>query len=304
MLSIAEYLAYLQKVKPVAAKTYGSILSSYARWIGKPLDELLPDDFLKARIEEFMAVHANPYTANTIVKACRGYARFIKHNYRPKTIEERLLRDDFYDDMYSIAYREVPESFGAEAISKEQLEELLLTINNKLLYAACIVHFYFAARPIELCQPYAAHCLELDKIARAIAKLGRRIVDFDANLICIPTAKSKERFRILPFDEKVTPYLKLWIKNLDRISRHSKNGVEWFTKRIKPRARRVGIAVTARTARKTFETLMSREKLEQWVINYWLGHKGGIPEKYRDMAMLIPFVREEVNSRHYILALL
>jgi len=49
---------------------------------------------------------------------------------------------------------------------------------------------------------------------------------------------------------------------------------------------------------------MTKKGLNQWMINFWLGHKGKVPDIYKDKTMLMEDLKKEVWARHPIIKLL
>ena len=302
---VTEYLEYLEDVKPFAAKAYFSLIKRYAEFIGKSVEDLTLFDFTKARVERLIKRIKNPHTANTLVKVCHGIASYVEDNYIDLPSEQYHKKESICKALKKIEYREVPEEARREALSEEKLEELLSVISDDLVYSATVVHFYFGARPVELSQPYVEARINFEDSRETVDKYGRRVVDWDQKLICIPVAKSELRYRILPVHDLVIPHLKLWMDNLEDISTYGgRRGEEWFTKHIKPYSKKIGFNVTARTARKTFETIMTKKGLNQWMINFWLGHKGKVPDIYKDKTMLMEDLKKEVWARHPVLRIL
>jgi hypothetical protein len=53
-------------------------------------------------------------------------------------------------------------------------------------------------------------------------------------------------------------------------------------------------------ARKTFQTAMRLQKVDEWKIDYLLGHTGRIPGIYTDWTMMVEDMREVMDGGHYI----
>lgn len=297
-LKVTTFLDRLKVTRPRAAERYYYAFKSFANWLGKPLESLTVDDFMQLSVvEEYLDGIENPYTANTFVSACRSFARFVKFNYRPRSIEDRLYKEDFYEAMHTLSFEELPEYTKSEAITVDELRALLEVLEDEpLLYSATVLHFYTGARPSELARPYEVGKIDLDR------PKPEPIVDFRKRIMSIPTAKSRKgrRMRIIPIDG-IQDHVRVWIENVDEIANYAGGkGYEWYTKNIKAPARKAGVRVTAKTARKTFETEMTRRGIEEWERRYWLGHKWMVPDRYRDYTKLIDKLREDVVSRHYI----
>jgi len=44
--------------------------------------------------------------------------------------------------------------------------------------------------------------------------------------------------------------------------------------------------------------------MREWQINYWLGHRTGIPDAYRDFTQLLDELRRNIAERHFILSVI
>ena len=66
----------------------------------------------------------------------------------------------------------------------------------------------------------------------------------------------------------------------------------------------MGIEITAKTARKTFETQMRNLGIEQWKINFLLGHAVDIPSIYTDWTQILFELRKIIETKHYMRSIL
>jgi len=300
-LGLLSFIEHLERTgKEPASKTYYYVLNAYARWLGKALDQLTPDDFSPAEVQTYMAQLEKPRTANTFLSACRSYAKYRWLNSKPDNIMDYLTEDRFYKGMYSIPYREIPELVRVKALDIDTLASLLSIIEedvggDSLLYAGVMVHFYLGARPVELACPYDFGAIDFRN-----PQLVYR-VDMRKKVISIITAKARgTKQRVVPFPDSMDEYVRRWFKS--KVGTYCRPR-EWMTKRLKKYSRRLGVDVTAKTARQTVETHFKRERLEQWVTNYWLGHTTTIPDIYSDFSLLIRDMREwmEQEEKHYMI---
>jgi len=302
------FLDSLSSSKKSAYRLYSIVLDKYARWlrrvhkIEKNYDELTLEDLKPSWVESFLSRYGNSYTFNSYLSAFRSLAKYAQKEFIPRTIEEFTYLHRFVNGLSLISVMETPKYFSKEALTEEELERLLEVVSeDDLMYPATVVHFYFGARPVELARKYVEATINLDRIGEIVEEHGRAVVDFDSKIVCMPIAKSKTRVKVLPFDF-IYDYFRTWFENLDEITRYGNNrSNEWYTKRIKKYARRIGLKITAKTARKTFETLMRRRGVEQWIVDYWLGHRTQVPDIYTDYNVLLPEIRKVIREKHYIL---
>lgn len=298
---ITDFLSHMQAVKPSAFKLYTSMLRGYAAWLDKSVEALTPDDFRKALIERYIAEELStksPYSVNAFVAAIRSFSSYITDNYY---YDDRLLR--FAMSLRSLKYEEVGRPMKLEALSVEELEMLLAKIDNPFLYSATLVHFYFGARPVELAARFKEKKIDLKDVDGFVKEHGFWVVDYSQQLVLIKTAKSKRRYRIIPLHDSIVEHFRVWNNGIERVLNYCRPN-EWFTNNIWLSAQKAGLNVTAKTARKTFETLMTERKLDIRIARYWLGHKGGIEEVYTDYVQLLDHIKAEVFPRHHVIEIL
>jgi hypothetical protein len=147
---------------------------------------------------------------------------------------------------------------------------------------------------VELARSYEKGSIKFDRYEECV-------VDFRKKLIAIPCAKRKGVSRILPFDG-IEEHVREWMKHNDAEKYYRPRS--WFTDKVRYLGRKLGMNVTAKTARKTFETEMTKRGVEEWELRYWLGHKGEISDVYRDFSVLMDKLREDVVGKHYIFEVL
>jgi len=274
--------------------------------IKKEVEDLTLEDLNPAQVEIFINSIKNSNTASSYLSAFKSLFSFIKKQYIPKSVEDFIYLTQYEKGIEAIKKREIPKYFSKEALNEEELLNLLEEIkkdNDEYLFSAAVVHFYFGARPSELARPFKIIEIDLDKVGMLVKMHGRALIDLKQKLICLPTAKSKHRIRILPFDF-IEEHMIEWIKGIDVVLNYCRPN-EWFTKKIKTVASRIGLRkVTARTARKTFETMWRIVESRQWLIDYMLGHATTIPDIYTDYRELMPVIREAIKEKHYLLKVL
>ena len=284
-MSIKEFIEYYNYIGRKIAKPYYYLLREFEGWLrgrGKTMDSFTATD-----VEMFMAEVArrSPRSANLFLSAIRKYAEWRVRN-APSDIafvrEQRRLYE-----LKGLRPIKVPREIKKEALTLEELERLLVaTKPNPTLFVATAVHFYFGWRPVEG--------------AKLVADAR---IDWDRNYMVIKTAKVGNE-RILPWAPELTPVVKAWYRVATTRLAHMKRPEEWYTKAIKPISRRLGLKVTARTARKTFETQMRRIGVEQWAINFLLGHTTQVPDIYTDWDVLREYLADIMSNRHYMMPVL
>jgi len=293
MIRVTDFLEHLKKVKPSAAELYYYQFRNYARWLDMQLESLTIDDLSFENVSYYLQTLNSPYTYNAFLAACRSFAKYVRFSWRPRTLDEQFIKYDFYDAIYSIPYKSIPESVKS-AITVDQLATLLEATKSKpLLYSATVVHFYTGARPVELARPFRFGTIDLNA-----KKLPKCVVDLRQSVMTIETAKREDAVRLIPIDG-IERHVKVWFRNIDVVTRFCRPRM-WYSVQIQPYAEELGFKVTAKTARRTFDTEMTMRGVEEWEIKYWMGHKGSITDEYRDFTKLVSKLRDDIVERHYI----
>jgi len=305
MITVGEFL---NSLSPRSRRTYLFAFKKVAERVGKNVEDLTVDDITLGIAREILKEIKNPYSANVFVSALRSYAKFVKVNYRPKDLNERLARDDFYDEMQQLQFLPTPEFSSGDSLTVDELRRLLDCIDDRKVYVATIMYFYTGARAVEIAREYEAKKINLkEPPVQPVA-----VVDVSKSVMVIPTAKRVLHYRVIPIDP-IVDYAWEWANVSKEVARYAGGRSEvWYTTRIQRYAEKAGLKVTAKTARRTFDTIMSARMVEiispnardedvgEWIIKYWMGHKGTISDKYRDYAKLIDLLRRTIVKHHYI----
>ena len=284
-MSISEFIEYYKRVSKKIHKTYYYLLTGFEQWLndrGKAIDEFTAND-----VELYMAEIAkrSPRSANLFLSAIRKYAEWRARN--ALSTDEFVMEERRVWALRGIKMTKVAREIKKEALSLDEVARLLrATRDSPTLFVATAVHFYFGWRPVE-----GAYLIQ-----------SARVFWKDRYMI-IKTAKVGNE-RILPWAPQMTPLIRAWYEFATEELVNKARPEEWYTKAIKPVGRRLGMNVTARTARKTFETQMRRMGVEQWAINFILGHTTTIPDVYTDWDELRDFLTEIMTDRHYLIPVL
>ena len=307
---VKSFLKHMEKAKPKAHRLYTFAFKDYVEWlrkeygIEKDVEELTLEDMKPAWIESYINDIPNPHTANSYLSAFKSLFKFVQKEFIPKSMEEFIYITQYFKGLDAIKMREIPKYFSKEALTEVEVAKLLdVALEDEFMYSAIVVHFYFGARPVELAQKFKEVEIDLNHVADLVKVYGRAMIDFKKKIICLPIAKSKTRIKLIPFDF-ITKHMEVWYNNIDTVLNYCRPN-EWFTDHIKPYARRAEIGrVTAKTARKTFETMWRMVENRQWVIDYLLGHSTSVPDIYSDYNVLMPEIRKTIEEKHYLLKLL
>ena len=284
-MSVDGFINYYKALGKKISKPYYYLLRGFESWLksnGKTIDEFTAND-----VELYMAElsKSSPRSANLFLSAIRKYAEWRARN---AIDDKEFIREERRVwALKGIRPKKVPREIKKETLSVTELYRLMKsTVSRPHIFIATAVHFYFGWRPVE--------GAELITSARIFWK---------EDYMIIRTAKVGNE-RILPWAKEMRPIVKGWYELVvDRVSKMSRPE-EWYTKAIKPIARSLGMNITARTARKTFETQMRKAGVEQWAINFILGHTTTIPDIYTDWGELREYLRTIMSKNHYLLPIL
>ena len=307
---VKPFLKHMEKSKPKAHALYSFAFQSYVHWlrkeygIEKEVDDLTLEDMKPAWIESYVNELSNPHTANSYLSAFKSLFKFVQKEFIPKSMEEFIYLTQYSKGLDAIKMREVPKYFSKEALTEVEVAKLLdAALEDEFMYSAIIVHFYFGARPVELAQRFKEVEIDLNHVGDYVKAYGRAMIDFERKIICLPIAKSKTRVKLIPFDF-IEKHMEVWYNNLDVVLKYYRPNA-WFTEHVEPYARKAEISkVTAKTARKTFETMWRMVENRQWVIDYLLGHRTSVPDIYSDYNVLMPEIKKTIEEKHYLLKLL
>lgn len=263
------------------AKPYKHLLRKFESWLtsqGKTID-----DFTATDVELFMS-ELKPSTANVFLSGIREYARFRVDN-APN--EYYVWEDRRYHSLQSIRPLRNPRKIRKESLTPAEVARLLdLTSDYEPLHAGTVCLFYFGWRPVE-----------------ATVNLADAEISWKKRYIKLRTAKAGHE-RLLPWAEEITPYLRAWRGFVKSKLVKYRYPEEWLSKRLKLLSRLFDVSVTAKTGRKTVETQLRKAGVEQWMINFLLGHSVKIPDIYSDWVELLEDLRGVMEERHYLLELI
>ena len=279
----------------IRKKKYGAV-GNYIPLLKKFEDHLVTngknlDTFNAADVEEFASKFEKPSTANVFLAAIRSYLSFRVAN--TLDVESYFYEDRrFHAVRDLVSYRKVPRELKKFSLSPDEVRELFEEILSKPkwqdgFFSGVVCLFYFGWRPEEATYNFV-NALEFRPKKRYMK---------------IKTAKTGNE-RLLPWAEPISPHIKNWRKLAEAVVTKWKRYREYLTKNLKTVKKIGGIRVTAKVARRTFETQMRKAGVEQWMINFLLGHAAKIPDRYSDYYELLEDLREPMEEKHYLLEVL
>ena len=251
------------------------------------------DDFSVPDVERFIT-DLNPYSANAAVAALRKYCWFCAQH------EDYVLWSRIRDGMSGL-YKKPARVIKKEAMTLDEIKTLLREIggtpasvggkkekkkpnvNDHLLDCVTLL-FYFGWRPVEISVRLANG--KIDRKKRTVKIIG---------------AKTKDE-RVVPYAEFIEATLLRWIKFAREKVRHNVRPESWAYDSLRTRYNFGGISmrVTPKMGRKTFQTMMRMRNIEEWKIDYLLGHTGRIPGIYTDWGMMVDDLREVMGKKHFL----
>jgi len=295
---VKSFINYMDRIgKRQAAKLYYFLLKRFAESINVKFEELNFNHMDNASLEMFVSTLV-PRTANAFVSSVKSYFTYLK--------KTSITDDDYYmfsrmADKLAVKSVKVPRIITKKALSDLELEMLLDFLKydkDEFLYATAVFHFYLGARPVELAQKFREGEIDFE------SNHPERVIDFDNKLISIITAKTGDQ-RIIPLDDRIIPYAEIWYEGHEKIAEQAR-GREWLTNHLRTKSKYLGFKVTAKTARRTFETKMRLKPInnlradKQFYIDYWIGHTTTIPDIYTDFIEAIEDIKKSFAPQNYV----
>ena len=276
-----------------AAVTYRSILRTFSSWlktIKKNFDTFSYDD-----VDRYVSNLSNANTANMFLAAIKNYMDFRARNI-PFTDPEYLKETHRRDQLKGLRNRPRRSKREKVALDPDEVKVLLEKIlalpktkTNTVLYSGTLVHFYFGARPIELGAGYRRK--ELRTLLR---------INWKDGTMELWTAKVNF-YRHLAWNNKLTPHLKVW-HDAVRAPAMFSDPDEWLTRHLK-RFNINGVKITAKTARKTLQTQMRVDGVNDVLIDSILGHisrRLSIGDTYTDFTKFNAQIDDLMKNKHYM----
>jgi integrase len=281
-----EHLISTGKVQ--AAKTYGSLLNSFQRWLRAR--KLTIDQATTAHVDQYIA---SVNSQGVVLTAIREY---FKYRYTSMEIGDPRFYAEMqrYTQLELIRPKRKSKKLTKFALTPDELIKFFDTLRKKEaseeLIAGLVTLFYFGARPGEMAEYLAT--------AR---------VSFPKREMFILTEKTLVE-RYLAWHPNLDPYIKTWY---EVVRKNGDAGLpypgEWLTKKLKREigSARItaGVSVTSRTARRTFETQMRLRGVADITIRAILGHTDtSMSDVYTDWTLFVPVVQETMRKNHYMIA--
>jgi len=262
------------------SKPYYYLLKNFEEYLisqGRTLDNFTPSD-----VQIFMHKQP-PSSSNVFLAAIRQFAEWKAQ--RAYSAEDYILESRRVLALRQMRPLRNPKKIVKTALNTYELDKLLNNVKvNIPLYIATMVFFYFGWRPSEATN----NILDAD-------------INFDGRYMIIKTAKAGHD-RIVPWSPRMDDYVKGWYLYVKNTLSNYKYPEEWYTKNIKPLSKNIGFKITARSARKTFETQMRKLDIEQWKIDAILGHTNNkIRDVYTDWTQLLEELRDIMENKHYMI---
>ena len=280
-----EHLISTGKVQ--AAKTYGSLLNSFQRWLRSK--KLTIDQATTSHVDQYIAgVNSQGVTLTAI-------REYFKYRYTSMEIGDPKFYSEMqrYTQLELIRPKRRPKKLKKFALTPDELSKFFDVLRKKEaseeLIAGFVTLFYFGARPGEMA-----------------GYLATARVSFPKHEMFVLTEKTLVE-RYLAWHPKLDPYLKTWY---EVVRENGNEGLpypgEWLTKKLKREVGSLrviaGVQVTSRTARRTFETQMRLRNVADITIRAILGHTDtSMSDVYTDWTMFVPVVQETMRKNHYMI---
>jgi integrase len=285
----SDYIEHLKTTgKMGGAKTWGSLLRTFEHWLEDRDPPLTIDEVSATIVDEYLSTVGSP---RSVLNAIRGYFRF-RYMQVPMGDPSAAIEMQRYNQLTMVRPKRKQKKFEKISLTTPDLKVLLERAEkmdvSPELYAGLVVLFYFGARPREMAEFLAS--------AR---------ISFENRDMFILTEKTLVE-RYLAWHPKLDPYMKTWY---DFVMDGGKKGLpypgQWLTVTLKNHMGRdrviKGVEVTARTARRTFQTQMRLMNVPDIIIRAVLGHTDKtISDVYTDWTQFAPIIKDSMVNNHYM----
>lgn len=283
-----QYLTSIGKIP--AARIYKFALRGFSSWIG--IRKKTFDNFTVIDVQQYMTGLTNNSTANIFLAAIRSYMKF-RNVTLPIGDPRVLIEVQRENQLRGIGYRSKRTKREKIALTVDELKEFLAilgkkpkTPRNELIHSGVILHFYFGARPIEL-----GYWLRTSGVEFPAE------INWKNNTMQLYTAK-RGIFRFLAWHPAITPHLRRWCDALPTFTFPN----EWLTSRIN--CYTIGsVRISAKTARRTFQTQSRLAGIPDHIIDHVLGHASRSATGdtyYMDHTQLEPQIMDAMIRDHYM----
>ena len=275
--------------KKQAAETYGFLLISFQRWL-RDNKHITIREATTSNVDEYISTIDSQ---STVLTAIREY---FKYRYTSLPVGDPRLNEEMqrYNQLALIRPKRKRKNLQKIALTPDDLSKFFKMLREsgatEELISGFVVLFYFGARPGEISEYLAT------------AKIS-----FQKREMFILTEKTLIE-RYLAWHPVLDPYIKTWYEFV-----RSKNGDKglpypggWLTKNLKVQVGKSrvisGVAITSRTARRTFQTQMRLLNVPDITIRAILGHTDtSMSDVYTDWTQFAPIVKEALVNNHYMI---
>jgi integrase len=268
-----------------AAKTYRSVLTTFAGWLEGRGSTL--STFTTTEADTYFRNIKNVYTANMALGALKSYMSF-RFRSIPAGDPKSAIEHQRYLQLESIRARPKRRVPGKVALTPSEVSELLEEIKrhkrSEVLYAGTALIFLWGARS-----------MEQEHFMRDIGIPHHAEYRWDKNEMMLWTSKV-HYMRFLAWHEKFTPYIKTWVKALPFTTPG-----EYLTTHLN-RYTIGGVNITSRVGRKSVQTNMILDGVEGWIVDAILGHQNtnSIADTYTDFSMYESRIKDVFVNKHYM----
>lgn len=269
-----------------AAKTYKSVLSTFSSWLEQRGSTL--STFTTTEADTYFRNIQNVYTANMFLGALKSYMAY-RFRSLPADDPRFAVGMQRYMQLESIKARPKRRVPGKVALTPSEVADLLAMIkkrkHHEVLYAGAVLCFLWGARPIEQ-----------EHFMRSSGIQHRAEYQWNKNEMMLWTSKV-HYMRFLAWHEKITPYVKTWVKALPFTTPG-----EYLTTHLNS-YNIGGVNVTARTGRKSVQTNLILGGADGWIVDAILGHSNtnSIADTYTDFTMYQSKIKDVLVNKHYLI---
>lgn len=267
-----------------AARTYLYVLSPFTLWLEKRNKNL--STFTTADADEYFRNIENANSANMFLASLKSLVS-SKILLIPDGDPQYAIEHQRYTKLKAIRAKPTRAVRKKVALTPNEVAELLHEIQKKkkheLLFAGTALCFLWGARPIE--QEYFMLPAGIPHHAE---------YRWDKNEMLLWSAKVHTT-RFLAWNDKFTPYVKLWVKELPFTTPG-----KYLTSHLN-KYEIGGVKITARVGRKSVQTNLTLGGVDAWIINAILSHTDDTEAStYTDYTMYESKIKDVFVNKHYM----
>jgi integrase len=294
-LSVSGYIQYLKNSNKMgSARNYRFSISAFERWLrpfGKDIDTFSIND-----VNMYIAGMGSPKSANLFRSALIGYMKY-RAGSLPLGDPMAVIEFQKVSQIGLVVSRRMEREIKKTSLTPTEVNILLDKIKKNFgepIYSFAMFYAYFGARPGEVEGFY---------IGNRLYSLANAKIDWKNRKMIIMTEKTHSE-RLLFWNYKMDKHIHTILDALPVPYPARYFTLHMYRWQSKGKNRIGGIATTAKTFRRTFQTNQRLLGQPDILIDHELGHvskTSSIGDVYTDFSQFEPQLREMMDRYHYMI---